>query len=539
MPDIYDGNDPNLVLPNARSINPMSTRSFNQIYGKLDGSGVTLDTRGIMLPEGFRDIQAWRDFVDSVDETMGSEIATYIENVLGLNDPYASTINPRIDRGTLLLMIGSIGFKYRENDIFSLSDLRRFVRHSPKFWTEKGNRNFIQYMSYVVNAQLTMQYLWTNDYVTFLPEGSSLIGRPVWESVIDATATLVETGIGDGLRTSFPLTVMNGPVDSVAGTPTVYLDDWNGRVALTPGTNYNFLLQSTSIGVSTGPLQAWSITSAGLVVASVAMEAPDGTSTASSVSGAAPTDAIYQNMTNTGSNLSQCTSIFVYTPDLVVGQKVRFVYSEDTGSGMSPITSVEYRRTASGLAVDSEVGGTGRIYNVGGGWYRVTMIGSRTLAIPSRVGFYPGVTHSTPVRIWGAQSGVGTVLRRLLKTVDTTLMQADLSFSGGNKVADLTFAPDEGSKLLWSGTYSQTGTWYPTSHVYITYDVDKFRGSVSNNFNSQDSLAAFFYTIAPIELVIRSFVLNLNLEPVEIMLGGDIRVAVYTPMEVAAQQAMT
>lgn len=176
--DDYEGLDPYVPLPNASKINTEFMRSFVEQYG--DGTPVVVNTEGAMLPEGIKDIPLWRDLMDVMDEVIASPISTHIQDLVGINDPHYSTNSSSVDRPTLLLLVGQLGLKYERNDIFDDSDLKRLIRHLPKFWAEKGYRNFIEYMSYAVNAELKLQYLWTEDFEVFVPEGGA-IGTPVWE----------------------------------------------------------------------------------------------------------------------------------------------------------------------------------------------------------------------------------------------------------------------------------------------------------------------------------------------------------------------
>lgn len=528
---IYNGDDPNISLPNASSINPLITYGFHQVYGKMDGNGVVVDTMGIMLPEGFRDIEVWRDFADSVDEVMNSEIATQIESLMSTNDPYASSVNPAIDRRTLLYLIGAIGFKYKQNDVFDIDDLKRFVRHTPQFWGEKGNRFFIQYMSYVVNAQLQMQYLWTQDYKVFVPEGSPLIGRPVWESAVNATANVVPFGTGDGAQTVFPLMVMNSTIDSVSGTPTIYRVDWAGQTRLYNTPRTNRIRRSVEIGSS-----AWyNDNPTNLIVQTTSASAPDGSATAS----------VLKPMTtgaNAGSLLDGSAvtpgpvtcSVYQSSEGLTAGQKVRYaLWSVDSSNVISLVGQTDLEWTGTQMRVAAYSGlASSVLQSLGDGWYRIEYTG--TTGVGARLSIQPGLTHTNPVTVWGAQLEQGSSATRLIKTYGVEVTTTDFAFTNNNRSITLSSPLPVGASLSWSGTYNQAGTWYPTSHVYIVYDVDKFRGSVSNNFNSQDSLAAFFYTIAPIELVIQSFVLNVNFDPTVLQLAGDVQISVYTPMEVEA-----
>lgn len=532
---IYNGDDPNTELPNASSINPLTTHGFHKVYGTMDGNGVKVDSMGIMLPEGFRDIEVWRDLTDSIDEVMSSEIATEIESLMSTNDPYASSVNPAIDRRTLLYLIGAIGFKYKQNDVFDLQDLRRFVRHTPKFWAEKGNRQFIQYMSYVVNAQLQMQYLWTQDYSVFVPEGSPSIGRPVWESVTNAVANQLVFAQGDGIQTVYPIMVLNSKVDSINGTPVIYRTDWAGLTMLYSTPRTNRIRRSVEIGSS-----AWyNDDPTNLVVTTTSALAPDGSATASvltPLTSGQNSPALLDGSTVPPGDIS--CSVYQSSEGMVAGQKVRYeLWSVDASNNITVVGQTDLEWTGTQMRVAAYSGLTSSVLtSLGNSWYRIEYSG--VTDVGARLSIKPGYTHANPVTVWGAQLETGRTATRLIKTYGVETTVTDYTLSDSNRVVTLPSALPTGASLSWSGSYNQNGTWFPTSHVYIVYDVDKFRGSVSNNFNSQDSLAAFFYTIAPIELVIQSFVLNMNFDPTIMKIAGDVQISVYTPMEVDALTPM-
>jgi hypothetical protein len=155
--------------------------SFSDIYGDVESNEVfKLLTEGSMLPEGFRDIQIWRDLSEAIDEVFGSNIAALIKDLYGMQEIGYATRKPSIDKATLLRRTKALGVTTDLN-VLDLQDVRNFVRYAPEFWKEKGGRNFIQYMSFVVNAVLEMSYSWTNNYQVFQKEGSDAIGTPVYE----------------------------------------------------------------------------------------------------------------------------------------------------------------------------------------------------------------------------------------------------------------------------------------------------------------------------------------------------------------------
>lgn len=175
------GVDIGVGLPNAESINSLLTPSYQDVFGQPGDTARPYDTEASMLPEGFRDVQVWRDLADTIDEVFSVEIGSMIRDLFGLVDLRYVTEAPTMDREILLKTAARIGWNVGDLNVFSNDDLRNFIRFSPEFWKEKGCHDFIQYMNFVINANLNLKYLWTEDYVTFVEEGASVIGTPVWE----------------------------------------------------------------------------------------------------------------------------------------------------------------------------------------------------------------------------------------------------------------------------------------------------------------------------------------------------------------------
>lgn len=801
---IFNGDDPNTTLPNAPSINSFTTLSYSDVYGNLDGSGVTIDTDGAMLPEGFRDLQVWKDFMSCVEQVLGSPIASYLQSLLGMREPYFASTDPSIDRVTLLKIMDFIGFKYAQNDIFDDDDLRRFVRHTPLFWMEKGNRNFIQYMSFVINAQLSMQYLWTQDYVNFYPEGSPEIGKLITDPSQNLVANQQVFAAGGTSNLSFTLSGPNGlPIDSVSrqqsilssvkfwqsdgvtssaqlldangipvpatnlvGLTSVHKTDYFGRALLSQGTRTNYLINSQGIG-STG----WTNNASATAVQNNGV-APDGTTTAALVTS--------NGVSNSSGFWRSCGSIATSVSQIFCGS-VGVKYSSGTTSAIQMSLEGSAFTTPVRMIFNPQLGTvtyastniiTSRIINCGNGWWRIAITGAAQAVGNVNLTLYSGTTATVANWLWGAMVSTDTDLTSLIKTTTATVTApADYTLSGSNvvfpsapilgnlydwdgtvvpspvlyasstwagvdqlyptartnlmtnsttvgssgwttsgvtvttgqvtldgtttankitataatgyvrsaavTVATSTYYTDSiyvnttgmtstqtmrvrmvdsttpatvrgsvdfqlntttsggvtvqslistanaggatfgiyptpiagwyrvsitvntststgvfldllpdvtngtgsvtaaygmfeyglkytkyistftstvsvtdytltgstvtvpstipaSTNLLWSGVYNQLGTWYQTSHVYIVYDVNKFASTVNSGFSSQQAMEQFFYSIAPIELVVRGFVLNLTLPPTNLYLAGDVHIRVLQPTNVDA-----
>lgn len=166
--------------PNASSYDETTGQSYDEVYGNvLEQEAFQMLTEGTMLPEGFRDIKVWRDLADCIDEVYGATVGSLIRDLYGLHDVTYVTESATISKETLLAKGKQLGITTDLN-MFNSDDVKSFLRHAPEFWKEKGGRNFIEYMSFVVNAFIEMRYLWSENYEDFYSEGAIEIGTPVY-----------------------------------------------------------------------------------------------------------------------------------------------------------------------------------------------------------------------------------------------------------------------------------------------------------------------------------------------------------------------
>lgn len=161
--------------------NPYQPPSYQDTFGDISSlPQQLLKLEGSMLPEGFRDVQVWKDFWEAIEEVFGNTVCSLLRDLYGKMDLNYMTQSPTVDNAMLLRRAKEIGITY-DLSTFEDQDIRNFIRHTPEFWPEKGARNFIQYASFVINASLKMMYLWSQDYIKFVPENTSGVGTPVYE----------------------------------------------------------------------------------------------------------------------------------------------------------------------------------------------------------------------------------------------------------------------------------------------------------------------------------------------------------------------
>jgi hypothetical protein len=68
------------------------------------------------------------------------------------------------------------------------------------YWWGKGTEAFIDFINYSISSSLTVNVLWTSDYVNFLAAGDPGIGTPIWEGGDWYPTTSVDIVSAGGLQ---------------------------------------------------------------------------------------------------------------------------------------------------------------------------------------------------------------------------------------------------------------------------------------------------------------------------------------------------
>jgi hypothetical protein len=145
----------------------------------------------------FMQTPLWTDFCDTVDEIFGKEIdepakfLSLIRTLYLLNPQVETKIEDRklfsqdeltiFDKTTTVRQANLVGFPVTQTNLFDIQSYARIARNMGSFWFNKGTKGFIDFIAYCLSADLQIQFLWTEDYQIFLPEGSPGIGLPVYD----------------------------------------------------------------------------------------------------------------------------------------------------------------------------------------------------------------------------------------------------------------------------------------------------------------------------------------------------------------------
>lgn len=149
--------------------------------------------RSILLPD-FMQSRAWLDYAAAIDELF-SDVDKKTRLLSRLREPIhlsfeaqkkilGSQMFPqaeldRFDREFLVRSLNIIGMPFSDTSIFTDDHLFRLLQYLAKYWYTKGKGDVTQFLSYVLNSEVMVVNMWTEDYVSFLPEGHPDIGTSV------------------------------------------------------------------------------------------------------------------------------------------------------------------------------------------------------------------------------------------------------------------------------------------------------------------------------------------------------------------------
>lgn len=337
-----------------------------------------------------------------------------------------------------------------------------------------------------VGYQLYPVALFEYDYeflrdTSVLPEIQTLVGlhnsmRGRYDTFLHLdpdfnSVTADQFATGDGVTQGFQLTALYTPpsgayagvgapeiVQNLNGPPGIYINRWGGLELYSAGSRTNAILQSAAFGTT------WAATN--LTVTSNTTVAPDGTTTADTLSDAAATGAShfdFQGVAITGGTTN------TFSCWLKNGTRQYVCLNIQNGSGNSFQTCFDL---VNGIATQSTAAGTASIVSATitpftGGWYRCSITGalaagdtsahcliglSNTATPGASLPTYGG--SSSTVFAWGAQFETGTNLTAYLPTTTISVSNGGSDFAvGATGIVTFVTAPANAVGLLWSGSF--------------------------------------------------------------------------------------
>jgi hypothetical protein len=152
-------------------------------------------SRQILLPSFLQD-DPWVSLVNAIDSVFKTNIddpvvwLSRIREHYLLNDTVLAKIESGLmvseslldvfDKETVVQNISLSGLAVPNSGQFTSHQLNRLLRDISAFWYEKGTDRAADFISYILNTPIDITNLWTEDYVTFLPEGDVGIGTPIY-----------------------------------------------------------------------------------------------------------------------------------------------------------------------------------------------------------------------------------------------------------------------------------------------------------------------------------------------------------------------
>lgn len=149
--------------------------------------------RSILLPE-FLQTDAWLEFSKAID-TLMSSVDKKTRLLSRIREPshlsYSGMLKVldrkmlgqedlnHFDREFLIRSLNLVGLPFDDTEVFSDAHLFRFLQSLARFWYSKGKSDVAEFLSFVLNADIKIVNMWTEDYITFLPEGDPDIHVPL------------------------------------------------------------------------------------------------------------------------------------------------------------------------------------------------------------------------------------------------------------------------------------------------------------------------------------------------------------------------
>jgi len=88
---------------------------------------------------------------------------------------------PQFERPIAVKQVNALGMKLQSAGLITDDQYQVISRWVGQYWFGKGTQSFIDFINYCLSSSLTVQRLWTQDYVNFVPDGDASIGTPIWQ----------------------------------------------------------------------------------------------------------------------------------------------------------------------------------------------------------------------------------------------------------------------------------------------------------------------------------------------------------------------
>ena len=151
--------------------------------------------RSILLPPYLLSNPYYSGLTDAMDAVFGPLVDQKIDAIQQIRNPWIT--NPAQEtiissgemvdqsawtlpeRAILAKQANLLGMKLHNAGVITDIAYQNIVRYVGEYWFYKGTYNFIEFICFCLDVDVTMISLWTQDYVNFVPQVSA--GTPVWE----------------------------------------------------------------------------------------------------------------------------------------------------------------------------------------------------------------------------------------------------------------------------------------------------------------------------------------------------------------------
>jgi hypothetical protein len=151
--------------------------------------------RSVLLPPYMSQNPYFMDLMNSIDTVFSTQVDAKIDILANIRNMWVSSpaveqiiVNqelipfsawPQPERAILSKQTNLLGMNFQNAGVLSNDAYQQVSRNVGCYWFQKGTQAFIEFINYCLGTNLVVVSLWTEDYVTFVPEADA--GTPIWE----------------------------------------------------------------------------------------------------------------------------------------------------------------------------------------------------------------------------------------------------------------------------------------------------------------------------------------------------------------------
>lgn len=149
-----------------------------------------------LLPDYLKE-PSWLDLADAIDFVFGGSVEPAMKCLEFLRFMYIPSIESEAkaedrqmlsftdfdlpEKAVAVKQTNLLGLKVTRSSGLNQSDFVTLSRNLGGFWYSKGTFDFIDFVGYCLNTDVTLDTLWTNNYVDFYSETDPAVGTKIWD----------------------------------------------------------------------------------------------------------------------------------------------------------------------------------------------------------------------------------------------------------------------------------------------------------------------------------------------------------------------